>query len=169
MNEVDNCEKSVFEKIKHIDEYGNEYWDARELMLALGYSSWREFKKVIKKAAYPCKFNGINEKDNFSRFIDFYDAENYKLSRYACYMIAENGEPNKTVVAEAQNYIIFQTGKCEMLQKMDSTEIATRIFVSSLADEKAKKLNATPEETKQIYKEIDKEIRSTFKSIDTKK
>ena len=65
MNSIDTYKEKTFEDIKHIDELGNEYWEARELMLALEYSKWEHFAKVINKAKISCKLSGVNVDDHF--------------------------------------------------------------------------------------------------------
>ena len=105
MKEIDNNNKS-FEDIKHIDENGIEFWYARELMPILQYSKWENFKKVIEKAMIACENSGISIKDCFpdvrkpiisgkgkEEFI-----EDYKLNRYACYLIAQNGDSRKKLL-----------------------------------------------------------------------
>lgn len=98
---------SIFESIKHIDDYGNEFWLARELSKALEYKDWRNFLKVLSKAKEACINSGfsINEqlvevnklsKRNNNAIANIQD---YKLSRYICYLIVQNANPNKEVVA----------------------------------------------------------------------
>ena len=124
MKEIDKNNKS-FEDIKHIDENDVEFWYARELMPILQYSKWENFKKVIEKAIIACKNSGISIKDCFpdvrkpiisgkgkEEFI-----EDYKLNRYACYLIAQNGDSRKKVIALAQTYFAVQTRKQEITEK----------------------------------------------------
>ena len=92
MNSIDTYKEKTFEDIKHIDELGNEYWEARELMLALEYSKWEHFAKVINKAKISCKLSGFNVDDHFpviGKMIKMpkgatKEVIDYKLSRYAC-------------------------------------------------------------------------------------
>ncbi len=108
---------SVFENIKHIDEFGNEFWYARELSKVLEYKDWRNFLKVLNKAKEACKNSGINVKEqlvdinklskrNNNALINIGD---YKLSRYICYLIVQNADPSKEVVALGQTYFAIQT------------------------------------------------------------
>ena len=94
---------NVFEGIKHLDEYGKEYWYARELSKALEYSDWRNFLKVLNKAKVACKNSGLNvdeqlvevnklSKRNNNANVNIQD---YKLSRYICYLIVQNADPSK--------------------------------------------------------------------------
>ena len=122
---IDNYNKDIFEKMKHIDEYGNEYWYARELMVVLEYNKWQKFKMVIEKAKITCKTSNYNIEDHFTqagkmivigkgghrKIVD------YKLSRYACYLIAQNGDSNKKVIALAQTYFAYQTRKQELIEE----------------------------------------------------
>ena len=110
---------SIFENIKHIDEYGNEYWYARELSKVLKYKDWRNFLKVLNKAKDACKNSGFNideqlvEVNRLSKRNNNATAniQDYKLSRYICYLIVQNADPNKEVVALGQTYFAIQTRK----------------------------------------------------------
>ena len=125
MNKIEEYTEKFFEDIKHIDEEGNEYWLARELQIALEYKEWRKFEGIIKKAQTSCKISNIEVADHFvgadklsinvnggKRII-----RDYKLSRYACYLIAQNGDSRKEVIALAQTYFAIQTRKQELSEK----------------------------------------------------
>lgn len=116
---------SIFESIKHIDEYGNEYWLARELQKVLEYKQWRRFEEVIERAKIACK---LSEKIIYEQFANVgklskrannaeVEIKDYKLSRYACYSIAQNGDVRKTTIALAQTYFAIQTRKQELSEK----------------------------------------------------
>lgn len=126
-NEIIKTTEKTFEEIKHINENGIEFWYARELMLSLGYSSWDKFKAVIEKAKISCKNSGSIETEHFSllgksldmpngatKYIEDYD---YMLTRYACYLIAQNGSPRKKAVALAQTYFAVKTRQQELTEK----------------------------------------------------
>ena len=117
--------QSVFEEIKHIDEYGNEYWLARELKVVLNYTEWRKFNIVIHKAMNACQNSCGNVIDHFvnvDKMIEIAKGAkrkvlDYKLSRYACYLIAQNGDSRKSVIAMAQTYFAIQTRRQELSKK----------------------------------------------------
>ncbi len=138
MNELKEYKEKVFEDIKHIDENGNEYWYARELMKVLEYKEWRKFNKVIQKAMEACNGSNYYILDHFvfkdkmvsigsntSRKI-----KDYKLSRYACYLIVQNCNPRITIIALAQTYFAIQTRKQELSEKEynELTEDEKRLY-----------------------------------------
>ena len=117
MQEInENSNITTFEEIKHIDEFGMEFWFARELMPILQYSKWENFKKVIEKAMVACENSGISAKDCFPDVRKPIISgkgkeeliEDYKLTRYACYLIAQNGDSRKKVIALAQHILQFK-------------------------------------------------------------
>ena len=141
LNDIDKNNKS-FEDIKHIDENGVEFWYARELMPILQYSNWQNFEKIIDKAKISCENSGISV---FEHFIDINKtikmpkgAEknilDYELTRYACYLIAQNGDSRKKVIALAQTYFAVQTRKQELTEKEYSmlTEDEKRFYQRNL-------------------------------------
>lgn len=142
MNEIKEYNETVFESIKHIDENGNEYWLARELQIALEYAQWRRFNEVIDRAMISCDNSKLEINDHFakvgkmvvigsksSRSID-----DYKLSRYACYLIVQNSDPRKEVVALGQTYFAIQTRKQEIFEKEyeELSEDEKRIYQRNL-------------------------------------
>ena len=125
MNEIKKYTEKIFEDIKHIDENGNEYWLARELMPLLEYSKWENFDNVIQKAVI--SYKNSNNNDSYwlpevrkpiitgkgkEEFI-----KDYKLSRYICYLIVQNANPKKKMVALGQTYFAIQTRKMELSEK----------------------------------------------------
>ena len=142
MNELNKNNSKSFEDIKHIDENGIEYWYARELMPVLQYAKWQNFKKIINKAMITCENSEIPINycfTNISKPIisgkgkeEF--IEDYKLSRYACYLIAQNGDSRKKVIALAQTYFAVQTRKQEITEKEYSelTEDEKRFYQRNL-------------------------------------
>ena len=124
MNETKEYTEKMFEDIKHIDENGCEFWLARELQKVLEYSQWRRFENVIEKAKITCKNSNINIDDHFAdvgKMVDIgsntkRETKDYRLSRYACYLIAQNGDSRKKVIALAQTYFAIQTRKQELME-----------------------------------------------------
>src|SRR3989344_4232420 len=108
-----------FESVKKIDESGVEYWEARELMPLLGCAQWRAFEEVVNRAAKACINSGQAVDNHFARSSKMVEigsntvreVVNYKLDRYACYLIAQNGDSKKLEIAIAQTYFAIQTRK----------------------------------------------------------
>lgn len=122
MSKLELHNNMVFDSIKHIDEYGNEYWLARELMPILQYSNWQNFEKIINKSITACENSDFNATYHFidaSKMVAigsgaYRKQKDYKLSRYACYLIAQNGDSRKSVIALAQTYFAIQTRRQEL-------------------------------------------------------
>ena len=138
MNDIKKYTEKVFEDIKHIDENGNEYWLARELQKVLQYTQWRRFENVINKAKLACKNSNIKVDDHFAnvgKMVDIgsntkRETNDYKLSRYACYLIAQNGDPRKEVISLAQTYFAIQTRNQELceIEYNELTEDEKRLY-----------------------------------------
>ena len=153
MNELENVNETIFESIKHIDENGNEYWYARELMIALKYSNWQNFEKVINKAVNSCITSNNMVQNHFidiSKMVSIgsktqREVSDYKLSRYACYLIAQNGDSRKKVIGLAQTYFAIQTRKQELLEKEYNslTEDEKRFYQRNLTKKGNSSLNQT--------------------------
>ena len=117
--------------IKHIDECGNEYWLARELQKVLEYTEWRKFSNVINKAKNACNNSNSNIYDHFGNVDKMVEIgsgakrrqDDYKLSRYACYLIVQNADSRKKVVALGQTYFAIQTRKQEITEQVLSIYI----------------------------------------------
>ena len=122
---TDKYTNNIFENIKHIDEYGNEYWYARELSKVLEYRDWRNFLKVLNKAKEACNNSGFNVDEQLVEVNKLSNRNNnavvniqdYKLSRYICYLIVQNADPSKEVVALGQTYFAIQTRKQEITEQ----------------------------------------------------
>ena len=136
--EMQEYKEVTFDDIKHINEFGNEYWEARELMLVLGYLKWGNFKKVIDKAKITCEIsnNQVNEHfANVGKVLNVgnnakMNIEDYHLSRYACYLIVQNADSRKKAVALGQTYFAVQTRKMELTEEAFSklTEDEKRLY-----------------------------------------
>ncbi|MCL2761249.1 MAG: DNA damage-inducible protein D [Desulfuromonadales bacterium] len=122
MAKLEAKEYKSFEQTKQIDENGAEFWYARDLQEVLQYSQWRNFHKVIDSAMLACKNSSFDVADHFadlSKTIKMpKSAEkqivDYKLSRYACYLIVQNGDPRKEIIALGQTYFAIQTRRQEL-------------------------------------------------------
>lgn len=115
-----------FESLKMLNDHGVEYWSARDLQPCLGYSQWRRFENAIKKAIESCKQSGNDPKHHFAgagKQIEFGKGatqivEDYHLSRFACYLIAQNADSRKPEIAHAQKYFAIQTRRQELSDQM---------------------------------------------------
>lgn len=131
----------IFEQIKEIDENGNEFWGARKLSKALEYTDFRNFLVVVEKAKVACKNSGQATEDHLVEINEVIllgngakkEYPSIKLSRYACYLIVQNADPSKEVVALGQTYFAVQTRLQEIRQMEEynqlSTEDEKRIFL----------------------------------------
>ena len=128
-NDIEKQCMQTFESIKHVDDEGREFWYARELQAVLGYVKWERFVEVIEKAKIACKNSNHNICDHFpdvGKMIKIAktatrEIQDIMLSRYACYLIAQNGDSKKQQISQAQTYFAVQTRKQE-LQELANTE-----------------------------------------------
>lgn len=142
-----------FEDIKKIDENGIEYWEARELLPLLGYEKWEKAEEVIIRAARACINSGQNVDNHFHRTGKMVkigsntvrEVRDYKLDRYACYLIAQNGDPNKPEIALAQTYFAIQTRRQEVFEQLP--DAAKRLFIRNEVSDHNKKLFKTAKRT----------------------
>ena len=120
-----DMDASPFEAIRHTTEEGAEYWSARELMTVLDYRTWLKFKPVIKKAEEACEASSQAVADHMSRVEQMIATgkgahravEDYQLSRYACYLVVMNGDPEKPIVALGQTYFAVRTREAELAEE----------------------------------------------------
>lgn len=139
--EISKQKSTLFEQIKRTDEQGNEFWSARDLAKVLEYSEYRHFIPVIERAREACNNSGQHTADHFEDILEMVSigsgaqrsTESVKLSRYACYLIVQNADPVKEVVALGQTYFAVQT-RLQEIRQMDeynrlSTEDEKRLFL----------------------------------------
>ena len=127
MNNVEKYNEQIFENIKHVNEYGQEFWYARELQVALEYQRWDKFNNVLERAISACQESGNIVEDHFSHVGKMVnlgsgsrrEVDDYMLSRYACYLIVMNGDPRKQVIALGQTYFAVKTRQQELVENYD--------------------------------------------------
>ncbi|WP_311549064.1 DNA damage-inducible protein D [Prevotella nigrescens] len=130
---------SLFESIKHVDKNNIEYWTSRTLWKVLEYTEYRHFLPVIDKAKLACENSGQHIEDHFEDILEMVEigsgaersVDSVKLSRYACYLIVQNADPSKTIVAQGQTYFAIQTRIAEVQQMSE---------YQTLTDEEEKRL-----------------------------
>jgi len=141
-----------FEGIKKLDENGVEYWEARELLPLLGYENWQKSEEVIGRAARACMNSGQDVDNHFNQKVKMVkigsntmrEVRDYRMDRYACYLIAQNGDPKKQEIAMAQTYFAIQTRQQEIFEQLPDT--SKRLFVRNQVSDHNKKLFRTAKE-----------------------
>lgn len=135
---IDNYNESVFESIKHVNSYGQEYWSARELAKVLDYKDYRNFLIALDKAMEACQNSGFQISDHFGETTEMVhigsnatrEISTYRLSRYACYLIVQNANPEKEIVALGQTYFAIKTRQQELIEDYDElTEGQKRLAI----------------------------------------
>ena len=138
MSDLKEYSQKTFEDIMHLTEYGVEFWYARELQIALEYAKWGNFIKVIEKAKIACKNSGVGIKDHFADVGNMVELgsgaqrqiEDIMLSRYACYLIVQNADPRKEVIALGQSYFAVKTREKEIDEEFEQlTEEQKRVSI----------------------------------------
>ena len=127
MSKLVKYSEQTFESIKHVNEYGEEYWLARELQPVLEYAQWRRFSDAIERAKLACKNSGFAVEDHFAdvgKMVDIGSGaerqiDDVMLSRYACYLIVMNGDPRKEVIAIGQSYFAVKTRQQELIDNYE--------------------------------------------------
>lgn len=131
-------DENLFENIKHVNEYGQEFWYARELQPLLEYSQWRYLKEAIERAKTACANSGHDVEDHFAEVRKMVkigsgakrNVDDYELSRYACYLIVMNGDPRKEVIAFGQTYFAVKTRQQELIEDYEKlTEEQKRLAI----------------------------------------
>jgi len=151
MSAVDKKHHRTFESMRRQDEDGAEYWSARELQAVLEYSGWQRFNAVIHKAIQACSNAKIDPSDHFNHVVKMVTVgsgarrkvADVRLSRYACYLLVQNGDPAKPVIASGQTYFAIQTRRQELaddaaFQQLD--EDKKRLFLRNELKEHNKQL-----------------------------
>lgn len=149
--QIDSTIKTL-EKHKKLTDAGNPFWMARDLMEVLGYSNWENFSKVIDKAKTACQESGVQVSDQFletKKMVDIgsgakREVEDWYLSKYACYLIAMNGDPSKSEVATAQTYFAMQTHRQEAQEQLTDEE--RRLLLRNRVKDGNKKLSGAAQE-----------------------
>ena len=151
MKEIDRQHKQTFSDIRRLGEDKTEYWSARDLQPVLEYSNWQNFTAIIKKAIKACKNSGMDPSDHFTEVIKMValgsgakrKTIDYHLSRYACYLIVQNGDPSKPVIADGQTYFAIQTRRQELADDKSFQRLgedAKRMFLRNELKEHNKQL-----------------------------
>lgn len=151
-DEISKDKRTVFEQIKETDENGNEFWGARKLFKLLEYGEFRSFAPVVDRAVEACANSGQPVADHFGKYTEMVpigsgaqrEMASIKLSRYACYLIVQNADPAKEIVAQGQTYFAMQT-RLQEIRQMDEyqrleTEEAKRLFLRKEMTEHNKQL-----------------------------
>ena len=155
INNLINNTENIFESIRHIDDEGKEYWNARELQQALQYKEWRKFEGVIEKAKTACDRSQSPVESNFVQMdkivktgISTKNIKDYKLSRYACYLITQNGDSHLEIIALAQTYFAIKTRIQEIIEKDydELTEDEKRIYNREMSRRHNNRLNKAARE-----------------------
>lgn len=138
MNELTKYNEQIFESIKHVNEYGQEFWYARELRKVLQYTEYNKFVPVIKKAMTACENSGYSVSDHFAQVSEmveigsgaFREMESFALSRYACYLIVMCADETKEIVALGKTYFAVKTRQQELIDNYDElTEDQKRLAI----------------------------------------
>ena len=156
MGEIEKINEMLFESIKHFDRFGQEYWNARELQTVLGYKQWRNFNTIVEKAKNACVGSGnaiANHFADVSKMVTLgsgseREVSDYELSRYACYLIAMNGDSRKKAVALAQTYFAVKTRQQELTEEeyQQLTEDQKRLFIRGQVAKSNKSLYAAAQD-----------------------
>ena len=138
MADIEKYSEATFENIRHTNEYGQEFWYARELQQALEYSQWRRFEETIERAKTACLQSENSIEDHFANVGKMVsigsgaqrEIDDIMLSRYACYLIVMNGDPRKQIIAVGQTYFAVKTRQQELVDNYDQlTEDQKRLAI----------------------------------------
>jgi len=146
---ISNSLNINFEAIKKVDENNIEFWLARQLMPLLGYPNWQKAEDVVARAARACINSGQAVDNHFNQLVKMVEigsntvrpVKDWKLDRYACYLIAQNGDPAKEQIAMAQTYFAIQTRRQEVFDKL--SDVDKRLFIRGEVSSENRKLFST--------------------------
>ena len=139
--EISSVHQSTFESLRKVNDQGQDYWSARDLQTVLGYSKWEKFLLVIERAKKACVNSGQKDTNHFLHVGKMVgigsgarrEIDDIELSRYACYLIVQNADPSKPIVALGQTYFAIQTRRQELTEQADynrlKTEEEKRLFL----------------------------------------
>ena len=163
MNAVKHQDMVEFDDIKHITDEGIEYWIARDLQFVLEYREWRNFEKVINKAKVACQQSGNIVTDHFvdvNKMVTIgsgggREIDDLMLSRYACYLIVQNADARKKVVAQGQTYFAIQTRKQELAEEefKNLSEEEKRLAIRSNVTSSNKQLFETAQKSEMCIRD----------------
>ena len=190
--EKNNYAESLFESIRHVNKYGQEFWYARDLQIALEYTEWRNFCKVIEKAKEACRGSNNAVSDHFvdvNKIVNAgatsKDIGDIQLSRYACYLIVQNGDPRKKVIALGQTYFAVKTRQQELIENYENLSedqkriairqemkehnkmlVAANLFRATQTEAKLRRENIQgKQEANKTHFEVGKKVRDTIKDL----
>ena len=131
MSDIEKKYYQTFDSIRKVDDKGYEYWLARELSIVLGYSQYRHFLPVVERAKNACQNSGHPTKNHIEDILKMVDigsgaqrkVQDFRLSRYACYLIVQNADPSKPIIANGQTYFAIQTRKQELQDEASFTQL----------------------------------------------
>jgi DNA-damage-inducible protein D len=179
-NNVAKMTNQTFEDIRQIDADGNEFWYARALAKILDYAKYRNFLPVIEKAKIACERSGCKVMDHFVQVHEMIQlgksaarqVDSYVLSRYACYLIVQNADSSKPVIANIQTYFAIQTRRQELKKQqktlgcMNSVELAANLFCATQAEDKLRRNKIQDKkEASQTYYETLRKVRETIQEL----
>src|SRR3569832_245537 len=175
---VEITHHQTFESLRE-EEDGSKFWSARKLSKALEYYEYRNFLPVVEKAKEACKNSGHAIEDHFVQVNEMVgigsggrrQITDVRLSRYACYLVVQNGDPSKPVIANGQTYFAIQTRRQELADKkildhMGSTELAANLFRATQAEEKLRRDNIQGKnKANQTHYEVGRKVRQTINEL----
>ncbi len=175
--EKNTTENSIFENLRRLDESGNEFWTSRQPWKVLEYTEYRHFLPVIEKAKISCTNSGNEVSDHFEDILEMVvigsgaerELESIKLSRYACYLIVQNADPSKAVVAQGQTYFAVQTRIAEIKQMEEynalTTEEEQRLFLREELRKHNSQLADAAKAANQTHYEVGAKVRQTIAEL----